>query len=276
MSRGLKITLIVLGVLAGAALLVGGGFALGRTAFSRRAFNRSAMMFNRDGYYFDNRWDRRSVPETFGGRGSRFAPAPRNGYGMGMMGGYNANYNGTPLSLDESRKAIQSYLDNLKNPDLVLEEVMVFNNNSYGVIKEKSTGKGAFEVLVNPVTKVVIPEMGPNMMWNLKYGHMGGIGRGRGSLGCTDGCTATGQPSAEMIAEMTVTSAQAVQYAQTYLDKNLAGSKAAEAAITFYGYYTLDYSKDGKPAGMLSVNGYNGQVWLHTWHGTFIEEWEAD
>jgi hypothetical protein len=25
---------------------------------------------------------------------------------------------------------------------------------------------------------------------------------------------------------------------------------------------------------MLSVNGYNGQVFLHTWHGTFIEESE--
>lgn len=276
MSKGLKITLIVLGVLAGAALLVGGGIAIGRMAFNRWAFNGPAMMFNRDGYSFDNRWDRRSAPEMFGGRGSKFEPAQRDGYGMGMMGGYNANYSGTPLSLDESRKAIQSYLDNLKNPDLVLEEVMVFNNNSYGVIVEKSTGKGAFEVLVNPVSKVVTPEMGPNMMWNLKYGHMDGIGRGRGSFGCTDGCTATGQPSTETITEMTVTPAQAVQYAQTYLDKNLAGSKAAQDAITFYGYYTLDYSKDGKPAGMLSVNGYNGQVWLHTWHGTFIEEWEAD
>lgn len=276
MSKGLKITLIVLGVLAGAALLVGGGFALGRSVFNRWAFNGPAMMFNRDGYAFDNRWDRRSVPGAFGDRGSKFAPALRDGYGMGMMGGYNANYSKTPLSLDESRKAIQSYLDNLKNPDLLLEEVMVFNNNSYGVIMEKSTGKGAFEVLVNPVTKFVTPEMGPNMMWNLKYGHMEGIGRRRGSFGCTDDCTGLGQPSAETIAEMTVTPAQAVQYAQAYLDKNLAGSTAAEDPITFYGYYTLDYSKDGKPAGMLSVNGYNGQVWLHTWHGTFIEEWEAD
>jgi hypothetical protein len=26
------------------------------------------------------------------------------------------------------------------------------------------------ELLVNPYTKEVIPEYGPNMMWNLKYG----------------------------------------------------------------------------------------------------------
>ena len=32
--------------------------------------------------------------------------------------------------------------------------------------------------------------------------------------------------------------------------------------------------KDGKVAGMLSVNGYSGQVFLHTWHGAFVEESE--
>ena len=32
--------------------------------------------------------------------------------------------------------------------------------------------------------------------------------------------------------------------------------------------------KDGKIIGMLSVNGYNGQIFLHTWHGTFIQEVE--
>jgi heat shock protein HslJ len=42
--------------------------------------------------------------------------------------------------------------------------------------------------------------------------------------------------------------------------------------MQFYGYYTLDFSKDGKVSGMLSVNGYSGQVFLHTWHGSFIEE----
>lgn len=276
MSKGLKTTLIVLGVLAGAALLVGGGFALGRSAFNRGAFNRPVMMFNRDMYAFNSRWNHRSLPKAFGGRGPNFAPAQRDGFGMGMMGRNDLNYRGTPLSLDESRKAIQSYADNLKNPDLVLEEVMVFNNNSYGVIVEKSTGKGAFEVLVNPVTKTVIPEIGPSRMWNLKYGHMDGIRRGRGGFGCTDGCSGFGQPSAETFVEMTITPAEAVQLAQAYLDKNLAGSKAADDATTFYGYYTLKYSKDGKPAGMLSVNGYNGQIWLHTWHGAFIEEWKAD
>ena len=72
--------------------------------------------------------------------------------------------------------------------------------------------------------------------------------------------------------EMTVTPEQAITYTQQYLDANISGATAATDPIRFYGYYTLDFEKDGKVAGMLSVNGYGGQVFLHTWHGTFIEE----
>lgn len=84
-----------------------------------------------------------------------------------------------------------------------------------------------------------------------------------------DGTTQT-----DVSAEMTVTSEQAIEYAQKYLDKNISAAVAATNPIQFYGYYTLDYEKDGKVAGMLSVNGYSGQVFVHTWHGTFIEEAE--
>ena len=77
---------------------------------------------------------------------------------------------------------------------------------------------------------------------------------------------------ANVSATMTVTLEQAIAYAQKYLDANISGATAATDPIQFYGYYTLDFEKDGKVAGMLSVNGYSGQVFLHTWHGTFIEE----
>jgi len=29
--------------------------------------------------------------------------------------------------------------------------------------------------------------------------------------------------------------------------------------------------KGGKVTGMLSVNGYNGEVFYHWWHGQFVE-----
>jgi hypothetical protein len=77
---------------------------------------------------------------------------------------------------------------------------------------------------------------------------------------------------ADVSGEMTVTSKQAIAYAQKYLDVNISGATAAIDPTQFYGYYTLDFEKDGKVAGMLSVNGYSGQVFLHTWHGAFIEE----
>lgn len=78
----------------------------------------------------------------------------------------------------------------------------------------------------------------------------------------------------DVTTEMTVTPEQAIQYAQEYLDTNYAGATAATDPVPFYGYYTLDFEKDGKIIGMLSVNGYSGQIFLHTWHGTFIEESE--
>ena len=274
MSKGLKITLIVLGVLAGAAVLVGGGVVLGRIVLNRWGNSRPFAMMNRSGFIPNAKQDNRFGPGMMGRKGVNPGSGTRGGSGMGMMGRFNNNYNGTPLTVDESKQAVQNYLTSLNNSDLALQEIMVFNNNAYGLIVEKSTGKGALEVLVNPLTKAVAPEFGPNMMWNLKYSPMGMGGYGRGMMGAR-GTYGAGQPSTANVAEMTITAAQATQNAQQYLDKNIAGTKAASDPMAFYGYYTLDYTKDGKPVGMLSVNGYTGQVWLHTWHGTFIEEWQA-
>jgi hypothetical protein len=81
---------------------------------------------------------------------------------------------------------------------------------------------------------------------------------------------------AEVSAAMNVTPEQATEYAQKYLDANIPGATAATDPIQFYGYYTFDFERDGKVAGMLSVNGYSGQVFLHTWHGAFIEEVEYE
>ena len=76
----------------------------------------------------------------------------------------------------------------------------------------------------------------------------------------------------DLSAEMNVTPEKAIEYAQKYLDANVKGATAATDPIKFYGYYTIDFEKEGKVVGMLSVNGYSGQVFLHTWHNTFIEE----
>ena len=214
-----------------------------------------------------------------GGRGS-FGPGGmmgnQNGLGWGGMmdrPGYNSGANVTPLTVDQAKAAAEKYLANLNNADLKIAEVMVFNNNAYVAVKESSTGIGAFELLVDPVTQIAHPEPGPNMMWNLKYGalnhqYMMG-GRWGGMMGANTG---TATIPTNVTADMAITTAQATEAAQKYLDANIAGTQAATDPMTFYGYYTLDYTKDGKVAGMLSINGTSGEVFLHHWHGTFVEE----
>ncbi len=269
MSKTLSTTLVVIAVvaLAGglffAGAMYGRWFNVGPASTVNYGWNNGySMMGNRGGYGMMGR------------------------YGGGMMNGYGYdNTAAAPLTVDQAKAAAQKYLATLNNPDLAIAEVMIFSNNAYVAVKETSTGHGAFELLVDPSSQIAYPEFGPNMMWNIKYGGlnhqymMGGYGGGYGMMGRYGGgmmgnWAYQSTPPADLSSPMTVTSEQAVQYAQKYLDANFPGAVAANDPMQFYGYYTLDFSKDGKIVGMLSVNGYSGQIFLHTWHGTFIEEAE--
>jgi hypothetical protein len=183
-----------------------------------------------------------------------------------MMGFGSSNLLGVkPLSVDQATRAVKDYLAKQGNTDLALAEIMIFDNNAYARVTEKSTGAGALELLVDPVTQAVYPEPGPNMMWNTKYSPMRDMMAGM--MG--------GTPAREVTTAMPVSAADALQAAQAYLDQNLPGAKTAEDADTFYGYYTIDILRDGKVVGMMSVNGYTSQVFMHTWHGNFVEMSES-
>lgn len=208
-----------------------------------------------------------------------------DGYGYGdmmgghMMGGMMFNrgplFNPDPLSLTEATEAVEAYLVTLNDSNLILGEVMVFDNHAYAQVvedalqgAEQETGIGAMEVLVDPVTKAVYPEMGPNMMWNTKYGMMSGFG-GYGMMG---GMMGGFTPPAELSADMTVSPEEAVEIAQAYLDAYIPNNlQVDEHADPFYGYYTLHINRNGETVGMLSVNGYTRQVFLHTWHGDLLD-----
>lgn len=209
------------------------------------------------------------------GRQSGYGPGVMGGHMGGMMGGWYRSGgwgnpdNQTPLTLDQAVDAARQYLSAYRNSDpstsqsslgrsgqvLTLTEVMEFSENFYAEVEEKSTGVHAFELLIDRYTGAIYPEPGPNMMWNTKYGHMGGMMGGR-----------WGQAPDTM----SVTSEQARDLAQTWLDQYLPGTAAAEQVDAFYGYYTIHVLKDGQVFGMLSVNGYTGEVWYHTWHGDFV------
>ena len=190
---------------------------------------------------------------------------------MGMMGGDDGEPGVDPgpapkrLTAAEVAKAVDAYLaQNYNDPDLEVVELMEFEKNFYAQVAEKSTEINAFELLIDPYTGAVWPEYGPNMMWNTKYGHMSGMG---GMMMQGWGGKGIGEPTADMPVNLD----QARKNAQAYLDARKSGLTIEEDTDVFYGYYTVHtLDKDGNTVGMLSVNGYTGRVWYHTWHGKFI------
>jgi hypothetical protein len=173
------------------------------------------------------------------------------------------------ISIDTAVQLFENYLTRLGNQNLDLHEVEEYKNNFYATYYEKNTGIFAFQMLIwkpgsiwtggmmgnGMMSGLVMPEPGPNIMWNTKYGVMGGM---------------MGVYRQSPTSNMTVTPGQAKAIAQQYLDTNFSGTSAGDVDA-FYGYYNVDVLSNGNTFGMLSVNGYNGQVWYHSWHGTYVQ-----
>jgi hypothetical protein len=189
----------------------------------------------------------------------------------GMMGpGYGPTSPvGAPVTLDDGVDRVKEALRLRGDHDLAVADVMEFSNHFYVLVKEKSTGIGAFELIVGRDGSIR-PEPGPNMMWNTKYGHMTGFGRMMGYGYGPQGQLWSGQPNAPA---QPLTIERARQIAGQYLSTAFR-TAAPDQGTAFYGYFTFDVKRDGKPFGMLSVNAYTGQVWYHTWHGRFVGERE--
>ncbi len=182
-------------------------------------------------------------------------------WGGGMMGRwtYGTTYPNTAtttLTINQAEQIASTYVTSLNNPDLKVVQVEEYTNNFYVQVNEQSTGYGAFQLLINKATGQVYSEMGPNMMWNTKYTF------GAGYCNWFRGTTST---------VPTVTLDQAKTTAQQYLTAYLPGTTVGDAT-TFYGYYNVEVLNAGTTYGMLSVNAYSGQVWYHSWHGTFVQE----
>lgn len=304
MSKGLRVSLITTAVVVAAAALLLVGINLGQARFYAPGIFGSVPT---SGFapWFGSFAGGMMGPGVTGNYGmmdgyGMMSPGMMGGYGMtgmmgtGMMGGYGIMGHGAagghgmmgqgmmgsygagqlfgvePLSVEQATAAVENYLEAADADGLSIGEVMIFDNHAYVQVVEEESEASAFELLVDPVTLSVYPEHGPNMMWNLKYGMMGGMmGRGgwtgsmqdmmRSRVGDLD-------PS-----DQPIDPEQAVQIAQDYLDTNLAGAQAEQSADTFYGYYTIHILRDGETVGMLSVNASTGQVWVHTWHGDLIE-----
>ncbi len=251
------------------------GVALISTAALASAYNPYRNMVPTQGNWFgmmDN-WNGPAVSTPTNQQYTNGYGGP--GWGCRGQGTYyptqqtTANVTATPISIGQAAERAKQYVTTLNNPDLKVTQVEEYANNYYVQVHEISTANGAFELLVDKYTGNVYPEMGPNMMWNTQYtsntGMMGMFNGMRGMMGL----------QRTVSSPMTVTVEQAKADAQQYLTANIAGTTVGDITV-FHGYYTIEVLSGGNPYGMLSVNGYIGQVWFHTWHGAFMQEQAVD
>ncbi|MBI2907676.1 MAG: hypothetical protein HYX92_08490 [Chloroflexi bacterium] len=177
-------------------------------------------------------------------------------------GGYgSANPQARSLTIDQAAEAARRYLARYGGA-LALTGVIEFAGNFHATVKENNTEVRAMELLIDKFNGQVYPEMGPNMTWNAKYG-------------VTNPAMGDSYAGGAPAIEMPVTSERAKAVAQQFLNSELPGVTAGEPD-PFYGYYALRTVRNGEIEGMLSVNGYTGVVWYHTWHGPFVGMKEFD
>src|SRR6266568_4666990 len=125
------------------------------------------------------------------------------------MMGSAFNGGGRDIGMDRAVGIAQGVAASYPTGGLVADEVIEFSNNYYASIREKSTGIGAFEILIDRSSGTVVREPGPDMMWNAKYSMM------RGGMMGSFGFSGSGP--------MTVTAQQAQDIAQRWLDANRSG-----------------------------------------------------
>ena len=176
------------------------------------------------------------------------------GYGYGTAPIYGAST--TPLTISQAVAAANEYLASLNNPNLAIANVQEYAVNFRFALYEKNTGVGAYEMTINKYTGYVYPGMGPSVTWNTKYGIVNGV------LTIYN-ATAT--------ATMPVTAAQAQSFAQQYLSTVMPATTVGNTT-PFYGYYNVEVLSDGNMYGVLSVNGYTGQIWYQAWLGSFVQQ----
>ena len=181
-----------------------------------------------------------------------------NGSGYDMMGGgYDANGLGITLvdgqvtTSDQAIAIAKAYAEKA-NQGVVVEEIHEYSNGYEVELKEAASGAKAYEVMLYKNGGQIINEVGPNVMWNTKYGHMNWGNNGA----------------------VTVSEEQATKSAQEFAT-NLGEGYSIDKPELAPGYYEFMIQKDGKDYAELDVNGYTGQVWFENWHGPVINTIES-
>lgn len=276
-----KKTISIFGIVLVGILLFGTGiwfgqarafsYGMGQSNWMMRGVDDS-LMSGRFGTVMNNDYGQ-MMPNNMSGQ---YMMDMRTGQGnmmmgnMGMMTGFSGLSSSPPLTLSEVDEAITNYLTTINIDNLILGEIMIFDNHAYAQVVDSETGRGVFELLVDPSTGEVFPEPGPNMMWNTQFGMMAG------NNSSMMGGNMMGNYGYAPNASINISTSEAVVIAQAYLDAYLPGKTTDETADIFPGYYTLHILENEETVGMLSVNTYSGQTFYHNWHGELIDMSDED
>lgn len=186
------------------------------------------------------------------------------------------------IKLEDLKNNVDDYIMRF-DENLVISDIFVFEDSDYYFsIMEEDTGLGAMELLINPYTGDIYPEFGPNMMWNLKYDMHGSNSRygmggrnhmmGRGGMMGRSSYNSNYYIDSENFEGNSISIEDARKLAKDYVESQASeGYTISEGGHEFYGYYTFHIEKENETIGMLSVNGFSGDVWYHDWHGTVKE-----
>lgn len=181
------------------------------------------------------------------------------GYGPGMMGWGNDNYPYTysrkKIEENQLKEIAQDYLQSTGDPDLSFTGYIEYGSGYAVGFKEKNTGIHAFEIYIDKGSEAVYLEMGPYMMWNTKYRHMGMM----------EGY------SYNSAAQLPVSEKQAKNLAEEYVKASLPNAAVDNDVETFYGFYEFVLKMNNKPFSHLFINGYSGQYWYWNPHGHIIQ-----
>jgi|GEM_PF-3151019 len=203
-------------------------------------------------------WNQTGVGTGWGTPGNVSNPTGNYGYGYGYgmsgVGGMITGMMGNTITYgylttlspihnsQEARTTVQGFID-LAASNLAISELWEYGT-VYKAELSDTSGAKAFDLIVDKYTGTVSPEMGMAMMLNASYGN--GLYR-----------------TPAFGTSLLVTSQQATDLAQTFVNKNALGY-TLEAPELYPGYYKF-HTRVGAGYGLdIMINGYNGAVWMHT------------
>jgi hypothetical protein len=162
---------------------------------------------------------------------------------LGLLGFVPAD--AVPLTAADAERRLTAFAASC-GPDIQVVAVTPFANAVYAQLSD-GTGMRIGEVLVDRYTGLVMPEPGPTLLWNTRWGLAAGT---------------VSPPRYDVAA--------AKRLAASFLARYLPGA-IVRTGTALPGYATFAYGRGQTIEGLLSVNAMTGVVWVHAWLGPALD-----